>query len=566
VEGVYYLRDSAVQKLRAFLPAFVIPEHLTHYFSTLRVKIDGYTYKSWAALDRARDWFVDRCTCSHLGLCKDCEEAREVEFCYPLLITNGFLYQPRNGNATLLMAWVRRGYSDPTKGQLATPDDEQRFYASIGEQCVEAAEWMKRQPLQPESYLTLEECGKAMGGARGRNFLESIETYMDGSSRWKKHIQEKWNEQLTYKEGGLKPRLITAFSTDWQNATQQLARELSRQAKAWFNGTRVLTVGGRPVRFCIADPKPETLDSYGDLLTGSTPFVLVSGDDTIMGPGNDADPPFSLRFGESDYSMYDQSQFLILWQHAVTWLEGWGFGARAIELIYKAVKDDVTGGKKHPLSAKMHGRMHPHMPSGKSITTIIGSLFNLTNWANGIQKKISIEESSRQLGLTVKTAYSKTLEGMTFLRGWWVHSRQGNWTWANLPSLVLKLGKTFKNPVTIVRENAHAAVLKAICMSVQVAEDYPILGALNSVAQRLAGQTDCSAVLNDPYIVENAQHKVFGGRYASRGHVMELMCDRYGVTPAEVEGAEALLESVTEVPCFVSHVVFERMRMVDYAP
>jgi hypothetical protein len=214
------------------------------------------------------------------------------------------------------------------------------------------------------------------------------------------------------------------------------------------------------------------------------------------------------------------------------------------------------------------------MPTGLSITSIVGSLFNITNWANAISKRISIEESSEQLGLTIKTVYSKTLDGLTLLRGWWVETSDApeGRVWMNLPSLSLKLGKLFKDPTIMAKEKdrslATAMSFRAVMESVStIPSNYPIIGAMLDKARSLSDHGPrLEKIINDPYIREGHRHKVFGkANTICREHVIQLMCDRYGVSPVDVEEAEWLISKVEELPCFVSHHVFEKMRDVDYA-
>jgi len=576
-EGVFYLNDIGVKRMRSFLPAFVLPKHLTHYINTLVFTVDGRSQDLEEFAPTLEKWCIDDCSCDHIGICLNCRRAADIEFIHPLMVTNGLLYAPRNGNVTLIMALLRRGFADPTDGEFASPRSEREFITRVERNLFHASEWIGDRPLRLDDLPSHCQCAAAMGGAKGRNYMDTHERLEQGVVLMKKRIQEKWNEQLKYGSKGVKPRLITALTTDIQVLTMQVARSLSARAKEYFNGTRCMSIkqiegceAGRDhlVRFCIADPKPHKMNEYGRLMQEPIPFVIVSCDDTLASSGGRSFGPFGDGFLETDYTMYDQTQFIPLWRALAEWSIKWKFPVGWIDVVRSSVEQQFSGGKKRPVPMKIRGRMHAQMPTGISITSIVGGLFNITNWTNSVIRGVSIEKSSEMLGLKIKVIASRTLEGTTFLRGWWNRSLSGVFTWANLPSLSLKLGKSFKDPRTICKSpEAAAHLFRAVLESTKnLPDDYPILGAMLRTARRLADQDEALEKLKrDPYIIEGHQHKVFGSSDCSRKGVLHEMWRRYNVTEDEVVHAERLINSVKQLPCFVSHRVFERMRDVDYA-
>jgi hypothetical protein len=567
-QGIYYFKDTIV-KFRAFQPEIKIPEHLTHYISTWKTTIAGKVKRWPHFLQDIKQWAEDKCTCYHCGLCGDCSSAREVEFSYPLLVTSGFLWQPANGPASLAMAILRRGYADPTEGKFATSEEERKHIKAVTKELESIRGWMCSLPLSPEDQLDHEECAKAMGSAKGRNYMESLRSLEQGNAQFRKKLQEKWNEFLK----GFKPRMITAFSTDVQNVTMQMARELTRIVKEHFNGENISTIAGKQVRFCVAKADPDSLNRYGMLVNDTTPLILISCDDTLALANGTQWAPFFGKDNEADFSMFDQSEIESFWIEFQVWAKEWGYSEHWARFTFHCMMQAWKSVKKFPEHIKMNGKFHVHMGTGFSLTSIGGSLFNVSDWAKAIKDGLSIEECSKRLGLNIKTNTSISFEdGATFLRGWWVTAKNGtDKIWMNLPSLSLKIGKVFKDPAIIARKiktsiSKENLVFKAVLSSLKgMPEDYPILGSMIKLSKRLVGQdTTLDPLMNDPYIKEGHAHKAYGRGECDRKDVLRLMQIRYGLSEEDICEAEDLIDNVHDLPCFVSHPVFERMRDVDY--
>ena len=172
------------------------------------------------------------------------------------------------------------------------------------------------------------------------------------------------------------------------------------------------------------------------------------------------------------------------------------------------------------------------------------------------------------LYLTAKLKTSESLENCTFLRGFF-WGAQDVCGWSVLPSTVLKIGKLMRDPRDLFKGDAqsvYAAALDAICSSISVPEDYPILGAFVAMAKRLrathAGATQRSRTSMQLF-VEDHQYKLRSAD-APRSVVLKFMLDRYNIDEQTVLECEALLDRVVSLPVLICHPAFERMREVDY--
>jgi len=578
-KGVLNLTEAGVHKMRTFIPRFQLPAHFDWRVALMSIRTAARTYIGLDAVDYIETLCVDECCCDHLGLCQNCSDARQVEFVYPTMMTNGFLYAPRNGNASLGVALINRSLRDPTGGMLCDIKTEMAYYARIAIEIKGAAAWLKTLPVTMEKEYTHEECAAAMGGAKGRNYTETLERMVHGDVILRNTIQEKWNEQV--KSGSPvnyfltmhgKPRLICAVSTDEQVLTMGIARGLTDALKKIFNGTNIHDVGGKKVRICLAKADAESLNSYADGMKGSIPMIVISGDDSAYSSGGHRYGPFQSEFGEADYTAYDQSQLKPLWDAFNEFCEAWRLPQAFFDNLWRCIVNAVKGGKKTDGGMKFAATIHPQMFSGMSVTNIVGGLFNIMNYVKAILEDLTIEESSRRIGFTVKHVARDRYEDVTFLRGWWQPTADGDHIWMNLPSACLKLGKIFKDPTSLVkgpgdRAEKTAIVFRAVMESLaNVPDDYPLLGAMKRSARQLAGLDARTLNLSkDPYIAENARWKTYGVGKPNREAVLNAMHHRYNLTALEVEEMEKLFLSVTELPCFISHPGFEKLQVADYA-
>jgi hypothetical protein len=159
--------------------------------------------------------------------------------------------------------------------------------------------------------------------------------------------------------------------------------------------------------------------------------------------------------------------------------------------------------------------------------------------------------------------------------------------------MVIKLGKVLKNPFKVypkaTQHEAYAMCAYNIAMSYQHVPDWsPILGPfvqklrdlslehfqtnrvliegfdykVRVVPNVVTGQTFPSKILNAPPRLLPDDNPNFPR--CDRFHVVDMVCNRYGLTQEEIEECESLIRSITELPCYIQHFVFVKLQITDY--
>jgi hypothetical protein len=360
---------------------------------------------------------------------------------------------------------------------------------------------------------------------------------------------------------------------------------LTEDLKGTFNGqtvTEIKTISGKTerVRFVISSGDVNDMHDYGKLMDESAePVVLVSCDDTVGSRGKSTHPTFTtmLDFFEADYSAYDQSQLFWMWSTILVWLN-----QILPPRLFQIMKCSILAQTSMPFRAKIgvlsiKGLSHVQMPTGASFTSIFGSLNNFMLWVIAIHLELPIEKACKLVGVTIKLADSDNLGDVTFLRGFWGrHMMSNRLLWTNMPSLSLKIGKILVDPSILARKSmtkpdpvlAAHTVWWAMMKSVKVPEDYPILGAMKTLSEKLprAQLTEDTArhIVNNPYIVENAKYKMMSNAEVSRQSVLDFMLTRYDITEQEVIHVEQVIKSVPRLPCMLFLPAFLKMKEADY--
>jgi hypothetical protein len=585
------------QRLRGALTSARRPAYLTYHAKRLVVKLQRQRLEGYAAIDwwEKEGLVADTCTCGLMGVCEDCGRATSNQFSYMLMQTSGALFQPRPGSArSVLTAIIHRTLADPSSGQLATPKKEAAFYKSIAAQIAsvqaDLEELFRGSSTMEGEDWSLDRCAVAMGGQRGLNFRQTWHDMCVGEVKMQKVLKAKWNETIPFKDvrGTLEMvnRIIMSLSTGFQVEQQPCVRKLtdfmkdrlSIQAEprevVRFDGTSVF------VRFVIS--RDSDIQEYAkEVMNPTANLVLVSCDDSLC-VGHRVVGAQGLPFTEAmadidDYSKFDQTQFIVWFSFLLGVFARFGFTYEECTSVLRTVvmSWQATGGSGAD-KVRMSGTCHPHEPTGGAGTSIFGSMINISARYYAIYWRVSFTEACVRLGLVLKTQQVEPRDA-TFLRMGLATTAAGEWVFVNMPSLCLKLGKTFRDPVSIARgvppATAYVLVAKAITASFPcVDESYPIVGAYKTLLNRLASATSApaqvvsrvTAVLNDGYIAENAKFKVKSLAVATRASVLEL-CDRqYGITESEVDEMELLISSIESLPCFVVHPGFVKMRMADY--
>jgi len=605
VPAIHHL--PAGQRMRGVRPTAHVPEHLTHYAQKLKIEAINVR-RLWTGELRTKvtlrgnqavEWYKalgatpDSCTCGLLGICDDCLDAPDNQFSYTLCQTNGALVQPRPCRLGVLSAIFTRTLADPTKGEMKTPKREERYLAEKYRALSEILPLLEEVftgdfSLQDEEW-TIERCAKAAGGQKEALMLQTAYDMATSDVKRDKTLAMKWNETIALKDlgghFGMIPRIIVALSNAFQAEQQPNVRTLTdflkHRCASDADPIDIVRKDGTVCKVKFVISNDAHIDSYADLLLNPACNVSIVSCDDGASVGVDTGACEGLPFFEGkvnldDFSKFDQSQYLF-WFLVITGLmENLGLDESVesiMETVTKSFRAKAGTGKDKIF---ITGECHPHEPTGGAGTSIFGSMVHISMRIYAIYHKISFEEASRALGLTLKTELVDPIDTV-FLRMGIFKNAEGSWILANLPSCFLKWGKIFKNPATIARSvkpsEATAMVALAIVKSFPcVTPSYPILGAYLRRLTELVEATSppqgvlqkMERVINDSYINENARYKVKSRKVPTRQSVLELMERRYNITEQEVNEVESLISSIKALPCFITHPCFVKMRLADY--
>jgi hypothetical protein len=189
-----------------------------------------------------------------------------------------------------------------------------------------------------------------------------------------------------------------------------------------------------------------------------------------------------------------------------------------------------------------------------------------------IHPELSVSEAGQQLGFKVKVFPRDSISQATFLKGWWLPTVDGLYVWRPLPSALIKLGKMISDPVEITsftrrgrrmrrpRQEAISMCALALANSYpNVRNDYPILGSFLNSLRRLG--SECPTTLEG--IIESSKPCPSIG-LLDYSLVCSIIEERYAITYSEIREVEALFGTITSLPAYVEHNVFDKLVEVDY--
>lgn len=510
------------------------------------------------------------------------------------MLTSGALYQPAHNPYSVVCSLAARDYVDPL-GMYQSPEIEAAALKMLEERLSAVVPIMDDilEGMELHNWATELECAWGLGGTKGANFLAAAEDVKQHGEVNKTRAQDKYNE--TIKAAGvergevvLKPRSVKNVSTQDQTDILPVSRALTKDFKGHFDGNKVFQVGRFQIRIVIAHATREEMRRYAELLGTSSEMVLiVSCDDMVLSLGRYA-PEFGCAVIELDYTAYDQSQHKALWITLRTLLKkkmDWnGFEAWFNKHFLINCAPVTAKLKWMGTVVVIKALLRCMMRTGVGTTSIFGSIHNIIAivfWlceCNVYGTRNPLKDSCERIGLIAKVIKRDRLDGTIFLRGMFI----GN-SWNVLPSASLKLGKVMKDPTLIVprkcvpdgdsgrermenttehRQRAACFVFAAVMKSVDVPDDYPILGAMKQLSEKLRAGMDVFHIV-DPFMLEDAQHKLRAAE-ANRPEVVQQMIERYNCTEYDILDCERMILSVEALPVLVCHPLFERMREVDY--
>jgi len=506
---------------------------------------------------------------------------------YPLVFPSRHLVRPAATINSVLVGLLLRSHKDPYTPETLVPVDElERRWVNLTKTFCQAV-------LPPGIYeeVTRADALEAIEDGNKRRALSRAFDLLDaGTDRERLNGENvavsanaKLDEVLPYRnvdefEVGPKVRIIAASS---ERAKAQLAgpaRGISKVLKSILVPDRVVTIEGVNFRFAYAaGSTSQQLSLLSDYLFGNdgTICIAAAGDDNVI-------TAFGRNF-EGDYSQYDATQGAGCRAAMRTWMTHIGVPQHVIDIVAQSMDfnyNTITKGWS------VRGTADVQMPTGSSLTTVlntINTLLSICGVCLALVKTaphVLVDGDAETLGRCFQSLGLKmvikerTMSQVAFLKGLWFDSYDRHlprW-WVNLPSVVLKIGKVLKSPLEICQcenpKDAYAAVAKVMYMSfAAVPADYPILGAFLRIYKRVAfGAVEEYVKRAQAYILPLRAYSVQLDFVTPvfRNVALEVICDRYQITVAEIEDLESLYDQVDAFPVVVSHPVLERLMEVDY--
>lgn len=497
---------------------------------------------------------------------------------WPLIVTNGLLYQPQNGPREYLVGLAHRVFNDPF---VSCPQRAIRHSNWLWVAQIAVSEGLFAATVTASGEWTIQEAAAAMPGARGRRILQAYDdSQYKMSSAPKKSFFVKSNE--TIKIGwvdtscgpvwAIKPRIITNLSPDTLASTLPTARNYYDMVHVLFDGTPK-TFRGVVARLHFASGyNQERLDALADDMCSGDVCYGVGGDDSLLALGPLMGTALGDRpFSEGDFSMFDQSEDDGPMEAAAGYIMNHlGLDPFAISVLIAAKKAPVKTFKMFGrLEVAVEGEPGCQQATGSADTTVSNSVTNLLFFLFALARSLSLEDAARELGLTLKAKHLSAFSEVTFLKGHWTRDVDCAPMWIPLPSQVLKIGKTLTHPDVLLRkagvrgEAALHTAASAIALSFGALDyNYPILGPfVEKMASFKAARGDCSAFVNE---FENPFRVVPKGRAVDRDYAAAQICYRYNIAISDILRVERRIREVVTLPSFITDPVFDALREVDY--
>jgi len=484
---------------------------------------------------------------------------------FPILITNGLLWQPANNARNLLASALWRTHNDPFVGfpPFAVRFDNWHSLQNIYEKLI--YNWV-------DHLLTVEECADLMG-QRGKRILAAYQKVKEGNlKKHTKTITLKWNETLPVDKDcngviTMKPRAIINLDPRIHALMAPFSRAMTDVMHEIFDG-KFHSIGKYSVRiFFAAGSTHEQLSELGNALNSSDIVIAASGDDSVVAWGG---YPLAARstFSEADQSQFDHTQDEGPLSLACFWMRKLGAPEEFLDLVKFCCRSDYTS-RKHDFSST--GGAGTQMPTGITLTTLLNSMATIAMYLFTIaNESTDLVHSARQLGFKVKLVNCDDIRQLTFLKGWWVDSLSvGELIWLPLPSAVVKLGKLLKDPCLIFKDkNPHSSYSKA-CYALaksygQVPFEYPILGVFLKQLLYCSSQGLYDKPVHGLAVLESWKPVVQDYHIIDVDSCRAAMCARYDITRSDIERVEKLIRKVRSVPCYLEDPVFLSLSITDY--
>ena len=390
-----------------------------------------------------------------------------------------------------------------------------------------------------------------------------------------KSISVKTDETLPMKEEYpfLRPRAITQFSPTFLGETCPVSREMADILHEVFSIGNLFHIYNYHLKKLIpctftfgSGYTAEDLDYWMSeaLMMSDAIHFIVAGDDCAILWG-----PWASVFGfcgENDFSTYEFTQgphCFILYDAVMNfYVNDKDYIERVMQSFAKAyqgiknVKGDVI---------RIKSEIRQRMASGSSDTTNFNSLGNIGSAMHIIQNADFEKDPAyyyTQCGFKCKYKAHDDVNQMTFLKGWWQFDMKGTLRWVPLPGMVLKIGKTKRDPVLIAknknRNEANRICAYALASSPgYVPHDYPIFGKWLVTMKKLGTISNIKLYTTFERTFRNSLYVL------DRKLAVEAVFKRYGIYEAEILEIERTLDEVTQLSTVVG---FEGLRklLIDY--
>lgn len=510
---------------------------------------------------------------------------------HALAITTDVLHPPAATLRSTVAALSSRNFKER---HLPTPDETKALWVATTVLAVESGVF----PDFAELTVTSQEVESSRSGANRAAWRRSVADFYTQGKQTKRGLPTntvslKRNETLPLQIQGdsiaVKPRVISTVSPNDHAWTVPIATSLKKVLAAHWKENSFELGLGTPIKFYYgAALSNRELDELVDTIIGRQEIaVVVAGDDSII-----------FRHGvwyTADYSAYDSTQTTSSLVHASKlWMSKMG-APEEFQQFFHQVYDQKFSIRDKKGNWKVSGKMPLQFATGLAITTLNNTVTNaLALLAALLEMNTSqapetfvLDFTLRSLGLIPKINRYETPAGVDFLKGIFMPTINGEYSWHRLPSSVLKLGKTLKDPHLIVNKALRLPkdkrLSKAECAKIaahSIAQgmnhadrNCPFLGPVLKMYDTLrlpdvnGGQPK---TIEMSALVENLEYTKLSvkNRPVAAGAWDDLMHNRYDISPTESQSFAALVEAATEAdvfPVLFTHPATEKLLAIDYA-
>lgn len=288
-------------------------------------------------------------------------------------------------------------------------------------------------------------------------------------------------------------------------------------------------------------------------------YVMVSGDDSIIVTRD----CLGLKIFLGDFGMFDQSQSFGPLKYERRQLFRLGVSPYYLEklkimssLPYRVVFKNMISKLSIDRSCR------PIRDTGGPDTSIGNSINNAAAWVYSLSLSAQqpIEKTMQELGLDLKLKIVRNIEDADFLKGTWYpvqHDRYDHY-WGPLPSRLLKVGKSLRDPRTLYQgsyEQAAEQFLNDLACGYSSYLEVPLLRVFIRTfhkREKLRNLIEIYKITASP----EPKPPLLPGAF-------DMLARRYKVELLDLQEFEASYPK--EIFSYHCHPLYERMAMVDYS-